>query len=84
MRAAAASALRAAGYWNSGQECGAACRVLVHESVADEFVELVVQLWESWERDAVLRDRENGVFADPAKVHHIGHRGEHSSIVSST
>ena len=38
--AAAASALRAAGYWNSGQECGAACRVLVHESVADEFVEL--------------------------------------------
>jgi aminobutyraldehyde dehydrogenase len=30
----AASALRAAGYWNSGQECGAGCRVLVHESVA--------------------------------------------------
>jgi aminobutyraldehyde dehydrogenase len=41
--AAAASALRAAGYWNSGQECGAACRVLVHESVADEFVELLVK-----------------------------------------
>jgi aminobutyraldehyde dehydrogenase len=40
--AAAASALRAAGYWNSGQECGAACRVLVHESVADKFVELLV------------------------------------------
>ena len=40
--AAAATALRAAGYWNSGQECGAACRVLVHESVADEFVELLV------------------------------------------
>ena len=35
---AAASALRAAGYWNSGQECGAACRVLVHESVADRFL----------------------------------------------
>ena len=32
--AEAASALRAAGYWNSGQECGAGCRVLVHESVA--------------------------------------------------
>src|SRR3712207_1842003 len=40
--AAAASALRAAGYWNSGQECGAACRVLVHESVADEFAQLLV------------------------------------------
>jgi len=39
---AAASALRAAGYWNSGQECGAACRVLVHESVADDFIALLV------------------------------------------
>ncbi|HET7398558.1 MAG TPA: aminobutyraldehyde dehydrogenase [Intrasporangium sp.] len=36
--AAAAASLRAAGYWNSGQECGAACRVLVHSSVAEEFV----------------------------------------------
>jgi len=40
---AAASALRAAGYWNSGQECGAACRVLVHESVADRFTALLVE-----------------------------------------
>ena len=40
--AAAATALRAAGYWNSGQECGAACRVLVHESVADDFAQLLV------------------------------------------
>jgi aminobutyraldehyde dehydrogenase len=40
---AAASALRAAGYWNSGQECGAACRVLVHESAADQFSQLLVE-----------------------------------------
>ncbi|GGN51566.1 gamma-aminobutyraldehyde dehydrogenase [Streptomyces albiflavescens] len=40
--AAAASALRVAGFWNSGQECGAACRVLVHESVAERFVEQLV------------------------------------------
>ncbi|WP_369393704.1 aldehyde dehydrogenase family protein [Streptomyces sp. CG1] len=40
--AAAASALRVAGFWNSGQECGAACRVLVHESVAGEFIEQLV------------------------------------------
>lgn len=25
-----------AGFWNSGQECGAACRVIVHESVVDQ------------------------------------------------
>ena len=40
--AAAASALRTAGYWNSGQECGAGCRVLVHESVAAEFTDHLV------------------------------------------
>jgi aminobutyraldehyde dehydrogenase len=39
----AAQSLRAAGYWNSGQECGAACRVLVHESVAEAFVEHLVR-----------------------------------------
>lgn len=36
--AAAAKGVRYAGYWNSGQECGSACRVLVHESVAEEFI----------------------------------------------
>jgi aminobutyraldehyde dehydrogenase len=42
--AAAAQALRAAGFWNSGQECGAGCRVLVHESVAQQFTELLVDV----------------------------------------
>ena len=41
--AAAATSLRAAGYWNSGQECGAGCRVLVHSSVAEEFVDHLVR-----------------------------------------
>ena len=41
--AAAAESLRAAGYWNSGQECGAGCRVLVHESVAESFAQLLVE-----------------------------------------
>ncbi|MEU6664221.1 aminobutyraldehyde dehydrogenase [Streptomyces sp. NPDC046821] len=40
---AAAAALRNAGFWNSGQECGAACRVLVHASVADRFVAEIVR-----------------------------------------
>ena len=34
-----ATSLRAASFYNSGQECGAACRVLVHESVADDLVD---------------------------------------------
>ncbi len=41
--AAAASSIRAAGYWNSGQECGAGCRVLVHSSVASEFIDHLVR-----------------------------------------
>jgi aldehyde dehydrogenase (NAD+)/aminobutyraldehyde dehydrogenase len=40
---AAAKGVRSAGFWNGGQECGAACRVLVHESVADKFTELLVK-----------------------------------------
>ncbi|MFD5257395.1 aminobutyraldehyde dehydrogenase [Streptomyces bobili] len=40
--AATASSLRTGSFWNSGQECGAACRVLVHESIAERFVEQLV------------------------------------------
>lgn len=53
---AAAASLRVAGYWNSGQECGAACRVLVHASVADRFVtELVREV-----RELVVGDPRSG------------------------
>lgn len=40
---AAAKGVREAGFWNGGQECGSACRVLVHESVAEKFTELLVR-----------------------------------------
>lgn len=49
--------------------------------VADEYLEVTYKLWEgSWEDDAVVRDRESGVFTDPAKVHEIGHYGEHFTV----
>lgn len=35
---AVAASIRTAGFWNSGQECGAACRVIVHESVAETLI----------------------------------------------
>ncbi|BBZ28612.1 putative monooxygenase [Mycolicibacterium madagascariense] len=48
---------------------------------ADEYLEVLYKLWEgSWEDDAVIRDRERGVFTDPAKVHHIGHAGTHFTV----
>ena len=37
---------------------------------ADEYLEVLYKLWEgSWEDDAVIRDRQSGVFTDPQKVH---------------
>jgi len=46
--------------------------------VADEYMELVYQLWEaSWEDGAVLRDKANRVFADPSKIHRVRHAGRH-------
>lgn len=39
---AVASSMRSAAFWNAGQECGAACRFLVHESVAEELTQLLV------------------------------------------
>ena len=48
---------------------------------ADEYLEVLYKLWEgSWEDDAVLRDRESGVYTDPAKVHEIGHYGKHFTV----
>ena len=43
---------------------------------ADEFTDIVVRLWESWEEDAVLFDREGEWFADPSKVHPIDYEGK--------
>jgi betaine-aldehyde dehydrogenase len=41
--AAAAKDIAAAGLTNAGQDCAAACRVLVHEAVHDAFVEHLVE-----------------------------------------
>jgi FMN-dependent oxidoreductase (nitrilotriacetate monooxygenase family) len=47
---------------------------------ADEFVDVVRALWDSWEDDAFVRDRESGRFIDPARVHAIDHVGEHFQV----
>jgi FMN-dependent oxidoreductase (nitrilotriacetate monooxygenase family) len=44
---------------------------------AEEYMQVVYKLLEgSWEDDAVIRDVENGIYADPAKIHDIDHHGE--------
>ncbi|GAY11442.1 LLM class flavin-dependent oxidoreductase [Pseudonocardia sp. N23] len=47
---------------------------------AQEFLEAVYALWDSWEDDALILDRESGEFADPAKVHEINHHGTYFSV----
>src|SRR6266481_4171280 len=44
--------------------------------LADEYLQVVYQLWEaSWEDGAVRRDKKNRIFADPAKIHRVRHHG---------
>jgi len=45
--------------------------------IADEYVDLVCQLWDSWEPDAVMMDRDTGVYADGSKVHTIDFKGRY-------
>src|ERR1700754_447864 len=71
-------------YLKSGAENLGESDQLNHDNrydVADEYLEVVYKLWEgSWEDDAVLRDRESGVFADAAKVHRIKHDGAYFQL----
>jgi FMN-dependent oxidoreductase (nitrilotriacetate monooxygenase family) len=47
---------------------------------AQEFLHVALRLWDSVEPDAVIMDRERGVFLDPQKVHRIDHRGKHFNV----
>ncbi|MGW1737508.1 NtaA/DmoA family FMN-dependent monooxygenase [Nocardia sp. NPDC001965] len=47
---------------------------------ADEFVEVVRALWDSWEDDAFTRDKAGGRYIDESKLHTIDHVGEHFSV----
>ena len=45
---------------------------------AEEYLEILYKLWEgSWDDDALLRDRERGIFADASKVRAVSHQGRY-------
>ena len=48
--------------------------------MAGEFVEITKGLWDSWEDDAFIRNKESGVFIDPSKMHRLDHKGEFYSV----
>jgi FMN-dependent oxidoreductase (nitrilotriacetate monooxygenase family) len=47
---------------------------------ADEFIDVVTQLWASWEDGALAGDKANGIFARPELVHEINHVGKFFSV----
>lgn len=47
---------------------------------AEEFVDVVRGLWDSWEDDAFIRDKESGRYFDPTKMHVLNHVGEDLSV----
>ncbi|MFS0837465.1 LLM class flavin-dependent oxidoreductase [Paenibacillus sp. 1P03SA] len=48
--------------------------------IAEEYLEVTKGLWDSWEDDAFVRDKESGVFFDPEKLHTLNHRGQFFSV----
>jgi len=48
--------------------------------MAEEFVEVVKDLWDSWADDAVIDDRANGVYARPERIRAIDHKGAHYAV----
>ncbi|KRF05999.1 monooxygenase [Paenibacillus sp. Soil766] len=48
--------------------------------IAQEHVDVVKGLWDSWEDDAFTRNKETGQFFDPEKLHTLNHKGEFFSV----
>lgn len=47
---------------------------------ADEFVEVVKGLWDSYEDDALVRNKETGEYIKKGKLHTLNHKGEYYSV----
>jgi N-acetyl-S-(2-succino)cysteine monooxygenase len=47
---------------------------------AEEFTDVVRGLWYSWDDDAFVRDRQAGIYYDPAKLRELNHKGAHFSV----
>ncbi|MEK4669989.1 NtaA/DmoA family FMN-dependent monooxygenase [Niallia sp. FSL R7-0271] len=45
-----------------------------------EFIEILLGLWDSYEDDAFIRDKANGIYLDPQKMHALRYRGKYFSV----
>ncbi len=46
---------------------------------ADEFMEVVLGHWDSWDDDAIVADKVNNIYAHPDKVRRLDYRGQFMS-----
>lgn len=47
---------------------------------AEEAVDVVARLWDSWDDDAFVRDKASGIYFNPAGHHTLDHRGTHFRV----
>jgi FMN-dependent oxidoreductase (nitrilotriacetate monooxygenase family) len=47
---------------------------------AQEFADVVLGLWDSWDDDAFLRDKASGRYFDQTKLHVLNHRGKYFKV----
>jgi len=45
-------------------------------AIAEEFVEVVKGLWDSWEEDSLIMEKASGKFVDATKMHELNHHGK--------
>jgi N-acetyl-S-(2-succino)cysteine monooxygenase len=48
--------------------------------IADEFVDVVKGLWDTWDEGAIVPDKATGTFLDKSKVHPLDHKGRFYSV----
>lgn len=62
--------------YNKGEHPAHALRY----EIANEYLQVVKGLWDSWEDDAFIRDRKKGQFFDKNKMHPLNHDGQFFSV----
>lgn len=48
--------------------------------ISQEFIEVTRKLWDAWEPDAAVRDKDTGQYFDTSKIHTIDHEGTHFKV----
>jgi len=50
---------------------------------AHDFVEAICRLWDSWAADAIVDDRDAGIYARPERIRRAEHRGSHFNVAGA-